>query len=495
MMDAQENTPQSTLRSLGAQIEQMEAMRDEHFRHISALEESLRGIKVEYNRITNSLAPISSLPNELLASIFEAGYDPPLLLQQRSGSCYEIVVSQVTQHWRSVALGTPRLWSRIYLDFSNVHYLDMVMLYLERSKALPLDLLIIVVVEVDEEDYIPVRSLISSHVGRMRRFQIVSNTREGVYHLINDLPPSAPLLQSMDIRLDTLAHFDHEYHTSPERIFSCGAPFLTSIRLFGVTLQCCFPPVTALTSLQMHEPVAWVTESNARIMFTGLTGLTHLVINGEFGIDWAAIGSVELPSLRFLRICSDHQVDLIPGLLKAISAPLLQSLLLETLIAQEVDEFATVLNTSAAPKFPLLHSLTMRLVVGHNSPLLDNHWRLLMGYFPTITKFTLWYDNMDVFLETINDNSHSSNSSPPWPELQTLSLLNQPGIGEISVDLLDTTVLARIASGCPIQRIGLSEAVMSSIPADKLESLRAQVEVVECVMYSDVEEDNNFVGW
>ncbi|KDQ06591.1 hypothetical protein BOTBODRAFT_246309 [Botryobasidium botryosum FD-172 SS1] len=78
---------------------------------------------------------INSLPNETLASIFEfaagAAWNEFLPLQAR----VELTVSQVSRRWQSVALSTPRLWTRI--DGVNGH---LAPLFASRSKCLPLDI-------------------------------------------------------------------------------------------------------------------------------------------------------------------------------------------------------------------------------------------------------------------------------------------------------------------------------------------------------------------
>src|ERR1700685_1568633 len=58
-----------TLCSLTKRIEQMEAAKDNHLSQIAALDMSLERARAEHKRITNQLAPISWLPNELLSAI------------------------------------------------------------------------------------------------------------------------------------------------------------------------------------------------------------------------------------------------------------------------------------------------------------------------------------------------------------------------------------------------------------------------------------------
>src|ERR1700723_3525318 len=97
-------------------------------------------VGIEYAHVQNTLAPISSLPSELLSAIFEAGdFLPPLAAINNSALPFEIAISQITARWRYVALSTPRLWTRIYIRMNRDH-LDKTETYLQRSKALLLDL-------------------------------------------------------------------------------------------------------------------------------------------------------------------------------------------------------------------------------------------------------------------------------------------------------------------------------------------------------------------
>ncbi|KAJ6630241.1 hypothetical protein B0H10DRAFT_1983751 [Mycena sp. CBHHK59/15] len=90
-------------------------------------------------RCRSVLAPVRKLPPEILQAIF-------LLLR---GSEPEVVVpdvAQVCSHWRTVALGTPELWSivsagRTRFSYSQ-RYHDLLALFLERSSIQPVSLTI-----------------------------------------------------------------------------------------------------------------------------------------------------------------------------------------------------------------------------------------------------------------------------------------------------------------------------------------------------------------
>src|SRR5882672_1060959 len=63
--------------------------------------------RAQLAHLVNEASPISSLPNEILAMIFEAGY---------SSSAYElpfeILVTHITRRFRNIAIPNPQLWNR-----------------------------------------------------------------------------------------------------------------------------------------------------------------------------------------------------------------------------------------------------------------------------------------------------------------------------------------------------------------------------------------------
>jgi len=86
---------------------------------------------------------------------------------------FEILVSQVTQHWRNVAIATPGLWTQIYVP--NNGHLDIVAAYLTRSGSLPLDIDVKMSVEDPFICLPPTHSIVEAitpHVTRWRRFSI-----------------------------------------------------------------------------------------------------------------------------------------------------------------------------------------------------------------------------------------------------------------------------------------------------------------------------------
>lgn len=65
-----------------------------------------------------------NLPSEMLAAIFEAGIDP--FSQEERSKPFEIIISHVSQRWRTIASRTPRLWTGINIYISRYLYPSLI---------------------------------------------------------------------------------------------------------------------------------------------------------------------------------------------------------------------------------------------------------------------------------------------------------------------------------------------------------------------------------
>ena len=256
-----------------------------HNRQIMQMEAALACARIDYNCIQNQLAPISSLPDEVLSAVFEAG-----CVQSLSGhpECppFEILVSQISQHWHNIALDTSRLWTNVVLIVWAPHRFEMADLYLHRSKVSALHLSIYIGREYSTlEDISALCNLIVPHVMRWRRVYIDCNWRLGFVHFLDCLPPVAPILQRIAFDRSWDDHDDGDEGDDesdiPQRIFLNSAPYLR-----GITLQTCLPPLTSITHLQLNDLFLFPSTSATSFcsMLTSLSALTHLVNNTGMGI-------------------------------------------------------------------------------------------------------------------------------------------------------------------------------------------------------------------
>lgn len=327
--------------AINHRLEHLFAQRD-------VIDAEARSLQAEGHNIENSGASISRIPNEVLSAIFEAGY---IQQDDHGDDCFEILVSAVTSHWRQVALRTPKLWTRIRRE-PYQDDLACVIAYLERSKAVSFNLLIDIGVPHLERRDQPAREfddlsafckLIASQLSRCNRMSISLVAEPAGQPDIFDypgnqsmdlmmqhfIPLAAPLLRSIEITRGDMVPLRSKRTI---RFFTRGTPLLESLRLRGVGLRFYTPPLESIQSIQI-ETFHWTTCQEFCDALAAATSLVHLNIMGEVVNDWKSSLSstkLKLPSLRtlFIGSCREPEGHFV-GLLNTITAPLLESLVLE----------------------------------------------------------------------------------------------------------------------------------------------------------------------
>jgi hypothetical protein len=366
--------------------------------------------RAQLAHLVNEASPISSLPNEILAMIFEARY---------SSSAYElpfeILVTHITRRFRNIAISNPQLWNRIRITLNgNPAEKEVLSIYLSRSAALPLDL------RVNMLDAIALRSrlyiasmcqILTVHASRWIRLSVVCHSRGVLCNVLEHLCPiSVPLLKHLHIAL--MCEFDTGgVPADRSKAFSLGAPALRHVRVSTINL-------CSLISLQIHAHPT--------------------------------------------RFCED-----VSGMLVAISAPLLQQLVMENVSDMKLAGF---IASCRQPKYPSLRSVTIGLAKDND---LNLELLALSRAFPTTTHLSIDYQRVD-FLDFLyptvpGNNTTGHNIDQFWPSLHTLDLSSRDEQNE-TVPMLGRMVLGRIAAGYPIQRIRLSQFIM------RLEALQGEIQ-------------------
>ena len=157
---------------------------------ILKLNESTRRLRSE----RNDIVPISQLPPELLARIFQFVADD----ESREPKPLErINFSHVSHHWRDVALGTPTLWRIISLGFPDC-LPDM----LQRSKMA--DLILYAGPSLKSPKYTQTIQLALSHMERVCEINIClspngSEALDRMNELLGHFLKSAPRLRALSI--------------------------------------------------------------------------------------------------------------------------------------------------------------------------------------------------------------------------------------------------------------------------------------------------------
>ncbi|KAH9830587.1 uncharacterized protein C8Q71DRAFT_359250 [Rhodofomes roseus] len=250
--------------------------------------EAIRGLKSRWN----TLATISTLPDEILAEIF---FQLNLLyrndeLEWRTIHRYEwINVCQVCSHWRTVALSSSRLWS----DITVTRSMSWMREVLARSQQAPLRVQFAMVNLADGMDQ--AARLFLEELARVE--EAVIGVTTDAFEVLNGLDRPAPLLRFLTVKA--------VYYRAPR---PPGTP-----PIYPALQVLTRPFVGRLERLNLLGcPFPW----NTPLSFTSLS---HLTLVGT-GVDRPHMPdvTVTLTHLRLLK-CLDLE-DILPMLPKNVSS-------------------------------------------------------------------------------------------------------------------------------------------------------------------------------
>lgn len=433
---------------------------------------ALKTLQSEYNTVVNQNTPVASLPNEVLTGIFEMwhasqatprGFIP---FSQRS----EAIVSHVTKHWRHIALGTPRIWTRIFCA-SNQMRPDEMEAYLRRSKPVPIDLIVIDGrTEVLTENTGPDTRLILPHMNRCRDVSIFTHSPTNLFAQFVLLAKlKAPFLQSLELSCRNPQ--DASDPISPPDVLTGGAPLLTAVRVYGTALPRCLP----MNTLQI---ITTMSLSNISCGSGNECILNHTPNLSKLRLESLTLGSeirpsmplIVLPYLLLFAVNLERERDdgVISTLLNALSAPSL-----ETLFLIEVEE-RDITEPLSPAKFPALRLLVI------DSDDLEQAVIKLAVCCPYVTHLKCSSASV-MFLQMVLEASEAdSNVFTPtyWPNLQTLTLPAFLNGRCVPVSMLT----ARTEAGGCLQELFVD--CQSEEALERLE-LNAHLEVYECGSYED----------
>ncbi|TFK63443.1 hypothetical protein BDN72DRAFT_847610 [Pluteus cervinus] len=282
---------------------------------IAALYESIRALRT----YRNSFTPVYRLPPEILTRIFS------FVRQQSTRSCRDsarsrppgwIVVTDVSQYWRNVAIGSPDLWSYISSSYPD----RAIGRWLQRSKVAPLSVSLGHRSRVNSQ-------LVRIALPRIRELKLESLTRESWNTLLPDLSFPAPRLESLSISFSTALGRYLGIHTPPSTgldiIFNGRAPSLRRLELRNCSFK--LIPFTGLTALEIHDPHHF-SSVDLLIALQELSRLTSLSLSNVHFHSGVLVNPVTLPSLKSLSIIGQSFKDDL-NLLSHLSIPANSTLL------------------------------------------------------------------------------------------------------------------------------------------------------------------------
>ncbi|KAL1754808.1 hypothetical protein FB107DRAFT_275424 [Schizophyllum commune] len=281
--------------------------------------------------------PIHRLPNELLSEVFlwrlqslknDRETENPMIALDRTIAC-------VCKIWRAVAHGEPRLWTHVIAP--DPPLLDAyVQRYLPRSGGLPLDLKS----RISPADMTAFLRALTPYASRWRNLDL-----RGTCSIFNNLSPvAAPILTGALFVLD---HDGEDNQHLSLRLLN-DAPRLHSLTMDhhchyeGPPFSFSTPPLPSLTSIGLF---LWYYDLS--ILFESLqvyrATLTDLYITVQYPHSDAIAPDmpIELPSLTRLGLFCGSA-----GLLKVISAPMIEHIILQDIPADTPDALLEFLTRS-----------------------------------------------------------------------------------------------------------------------------------------------------
>ncbi|KZP28662.1 hypothetical protein FIBSPDRAFT_1039413 [Athelia psychrophila] len=454
--------------SIAVQMNEIETTRAQLLLTLEELDITLKTLQMEYVTIVNQTSPIASLPNEVLADIFATLHASNEEFFTRlhasdeefftEAPCSEIIVSHVTTHWRQVALGTPKLWTRIFRT-SNQTLLEKIKTYLERSKISPIDLRVVIGDMDDTDSY---TELIRPHMARCRHLSIDASSSGQLFVQLSLLAGQrAPFLRSLDMLCR-----DPFGHDVASDVLSGGAPLLTALRVTGVAVQRCLP-VHALQSVTTASFPGFICTPLGAYALHHTPNLSHLRLEvwGLSDIISPPLLPIILAHLVFLSI----HVNMMTGgdisaFFQALSAPCLETLFIRDVVGEDFSE------SWSPAKFPALHYLVI------NSDYIDAsaiiNLAVCCPYITHLNYAGIRLSNLEPILAA---SAFDSGVSTPtyWPNLQTLSLPNYQK-GEEVLQM----VLSRKIAGGRLQRLRVGMEDSSVMDRDIWQTVKNHAEVV-----------------
>lgn len=216
----------------------------------------------------NEFAPVNALPTELLSKIFEnlAWMDPENQLSESEVDWVNVML--VCQRWRSVALQTPKLWTRISFDGG-----EPLGSFLERSRGSSLHVFGHLKRQ-DETQISRIRQLLAPpHLARLNKLEvdvypdpsphILERTDDVVAQILSEEHSYAPQLEVLSLE-SPQTRMDTKHIKLSFSFISSRAPNLRELRL----TSCFFPWDARSSSLRSLTLIFKRLESQLAFPFT-----------------------------------------------------------------------------------------------------------------------------------------------------------------------------------------------------------------------------------
>ena len=308
---------------------------------------------------------INSLPNEILAAIFE---ESMLLSDEQDQTAHLLLICCISKRLRNVAIHTPPLWRNVYIAYKRRRSeLERANTWLERGKSCLVD------ITVDFrgrrrfatfEEAHSIAAVVLPYIDRWRRLILKSHAHSEFKGILISLRHvSAPSLEHVEI-LSHITELDRIGGPPiDDHILLGGTPSLKSAFLCQVPLGRT-PPLTGLTSLALHmKRSIRITVQSLRDTLASALSLVTLSLGGDIDGMGAGVQPLDMPSLRSLSLTRSHRhASMYPACFMALlSTPSLESLKFNYILSSTLKEIIEQREYfGCSSQYPMLNTLQFR---------------------------------------------------------------------------------------------------------------------------------------
>ena len=448
---------------------------------------------------------------------------------------FEVLISHVCQHWRTVALNTPSLWTKINVSPLESAPFERVKILLERGKSLPIDIHIDCEPPDDDDesscgsedseldqsphsmsfsDLDSLMSLLVPHISRWGSIEVSVSCYKHMFVFLSAVSdPSiagAPQLEALQLYhhedAESLTAFAHPDLVQHFKLFGGVAPRLKSVALWGVHVDWCQEWLSSGSNLLDLE-LAYHTD-DVRPSWTQFVGILRgapkletlsLCSSGPLGAphDWYSEGGLEshgddhsgVIGLRSLTdlVLAFHSPVYVSGLIHRLALPALKSLTLDF----DDDDFTDVVAQLAGPATTAvppqdgekMHSLLSGLETLKISglPCSDRSVELMYKELGNLKALNLSMTYLSpAFIQLLYYPYSVSGRREVWlPSLTTLSTADVPG------DQMMELVRKRKEAGVPLKAVFMEEN--DAVTEEDIQWLKENLETFDFFEGSDDE--------
>lgn len=484
-----ERDRQRRIEELWKNLQDIAVAKAELVRQLEHLDVLTAEYTLEHNKLVNLGRPISRVPDEIIAMIFEQGTHMPVHKQRKHDTLvhqhFGVIASHVTSRWRAIALTTPQLWTKIKciseedgLPYSK-ELQNRVSAFLSRAGPLPIEITIMQFKQSDiPQDII---GLVGKHCVHCRRLRVVDVSPQCLTNVLECISSQTmPLLNSMHIGSRWCIKLR-------DQILQSSPPHLKTVQLDDIdplTMHLCLPAFHSVTSLRLTNVAIGdhddgIGYNALRDCFTAMEYLEHLeLLVGYFNtIPTPTSLSMILPTLRLLHVTvSEASPESLSNVICCIHATSLTTLSLKS--RDERRAVGPVIREALEPRFLSLQHLILANIASTAEDV-----AVLAQSFPDIVRLTLEsgtrasLHNVNDILEGVLFNGVGGERyGERWPKLQIIGVSTAER-RKFQPARLQDLILKSQQAGHPICKLMLPRATFPVKGAHGLVALEKLVEL------------------